>query len=135
MQVEPPLSETPGTWIVMLATDTVPQVDVVYPEFELVVEGGVHPNGTVTLTCPLLTPPAAAVYVKTRVFPVDPLPTTVGATTIVPDPFAANVVTWGDPAVRSVSVPPASDFSCVVNVDAPVDDGAVAPGPPEPLSP
>ena len=44
-------------------------------------------------------PPAAAVYVKVSVLPVEPLPTFAGSTVIVPVPFAALIVIDGEVAM------------------------------------
>jgi hypothetical protein len=52
----------------------------------------------------------------------------------VPEPSAALTVMLGE-APRLVSEPADVDFSCACQVCAPVDDVAVAPGPPLPVSP
>ena len=52
----------------------------------------------------------------------------------VPDPSAAETVMLGWEAM-SVREPPAVDFSCVVHVCDPVEDVAVAPGPPPAVEP
>jgi hypothetical protein len=74
-----------------------------------------------------------AVYVKVIVFPVEPAETLVVVVVNVPAP---SVVTRIDgEAVRLVSVPPEVDCSWPCQVWAPVDDGAVAPGPDDALLP
>jgi hypothetical protein len=53
---------------------------------------------------------------------------------IVPEPSPALTVMLGWEAMF-VSDPAEVDFSCVVHVCAPVEDGAVAPGPPLAVEP
>ena len=79
-------------------------------------------------------PPTAAVYVKVMVFPVEPFATFDVPIVSVPVPSAASTVMLGDEE-RFVSDPPDVDFSFDCHVCAPVVDVAVAPGPPEPVSP
>jgi hypothetical protein len=74
------------------------------------------------------------VYVKVIVFPVDALFTEAVGVVSVPDPSAEATVMLGDEA-RFVSVPPEVDFSCPCHVCAPLEDVAVAPGPPPDVSP
>src|SRR5262249_56337813 len=74
VQLAAPPRVIPETWIVLPTIATDPQVDVVKPAFEPVVEGDVQVAGTAMVSCPLLTPPAAAVDVKTNGFPPEPRP-------------------------------------------------------------
>ena len=134
-QVKPPTSVTPVTWIVWLEMPTVPQVDVVKPAAEPVVEGADQPAGTVRFNWPLLMPPTGAWYVNVRALFADELALAeLGTTVIVPVPSAAYTVTDGEFAI-DVSAPPDVDFSCIVNVVAPVAEGATGPGPPEAVEP
>src|ERR671935_259034 len=83
---------------------------------------------------PLEMPPVAAVYVKVIVRPVCDAETLLTELDIVPEPSAAATVMLGCEAM-SVSDPPEVDFSCVVHVCAPVEELAVAPGPPLAVDP
>ena len=98
------------------------------------VEGALQPAGAATVTDPLEMPPAGAVYVKVIVLPVDPTATALVSAASVPAPSAAYTVMLGEDAMP-VSDPAEVDFSCVVQVCAPVDEVAVAPGPPLPVLP
>src|SRR5205085_5219596 len=102
--------------------------------FEPVVDGALHPLGTSSVTEPPEMPPTAAVYVKVMVFPVEPFATFDVPVVSVPVPSAASTVMLGDEE-RFVSDPPDVDFSVACHVCTPVVDVAVAPGPPEPVSP
>jgi hypothetical protein len=53
------------------------------------VDGALQPLGTATVTLPLEIPPAAAVYVKVMVFPVEPIATVLVPVVSVPEPSAA----------------------------------------------
>ena len=98
------------------------------------VEGALQPAGTTTVTVPLLIPPAGAVYVKVIVRPVcEALTTEVGVVS-VPAPSAALTVMLGE-AARLASEPAAVDFAWACQVCAPVDEVAVAPGPPLAVEP
>src|SRR4029077_11879889 len=88
-KVEPPAIVSEETVIVCAATETVPELAVVYPAFAPVVDGALQPAGTTRGTEPLWMPPVAAVYVKVIVRPVcDALTTEVGVVS-VPVPSAA----------------------------------------------
>jgi hypothetical protein len=66
--------------------------------------------------------------VKVSVLPVDPTPTEVGLTVMVPEPSAAlPTLTVGELAT-SVKVPLEVDISNVVKVDVCGELGALAPG-------
>jgi hypothetical protein len=99
-----------------------------------VVDGGLQPLGTATVTEPFAIPPVGAVYVNVIVFPVEPTATEFVSAVNVPEPSAAYTVMLGDDEML-VSEPLEVDFSCVVHVCAPVDDVAVAPGPPLAVEP
>jgi hypothetical protein len=79
-------------------------------------------------------PPVAAVYVNVNVLPVEESATELLPDVSEPEPSAAQTVMLGDVAML-VSEPIEVDFSWVVHVCAPVEDGAVAPGPPLPVAP
>src|SRR5712691_277046 len=85
-------------------------------------------------------PPAAAVYVKTSVCPVEdpetcvPPPPSSDVNAIVPEPSAAWTVTDGKAPIN-VSEPLPYDVSWVVNVCEPVPEPIVAPEPVPLLSP
>src|SRR5207245_296161 len=104
------------------------------PWAEPVVLGASQPLGTATVTVPLFRPPVAAVYVNVMVFPLELAETLVVGVVRVPLPSAASTVMDGDDA-RFVSVPPEIDLSCACHVCAPGVDVAIAPGPPNDLSP
>ena len=99
-----------------------------------VVDGALQPAGAVTVTSPFDIPPAAAVYVKVSVLPVEPLPAFAGSTVRVPVPFAALIVIDGE-AARFVKTPAAVERSCPCQVCAPVVAVAVAPAPPPAFEP
>jgi hypothetical protein len=99
-----------------------------------VVDGAVQPLGTTSVTVPFEIPPVAAVYVKVTVRPAWLAETLLIDAPIVPEPSPALTVMLGCEAM-SVSEPLELDFSCVVHVCAPVEDGAVAPGPPLAVEP
>ena len=105
--------------IVWPETETVPELAVVYPALEPVVEGALQPLGTTSVTLPFEIPPAAAVYVNVIVLPVWPAETLLVPLDIVPDPSAAYTVMLGCEAM-SVSVPAEVDFSCVIQFCEPV---------------
>src|SRR5262249_2775488 len=134
--VAPPVSVTFTTSIVLPATVTgeSPHVAFVPPGLNPFGSGVVQPAGITIVISPWNSDPAAAVYVKVRKVPVEAGATVVGNTVSVPVPSADTTVTIGE-TPRAVSVPPADDFSCVVNVLEPPVPGALAPGPPEPVSP
>ena len=73
-------------------------------------------------------------YVKVTVRPVWLAETALIDADIVPPPSAAYTVMLGDVAMF-VSVPPAVDFACAVQVCAPVEEVAVAPAPPPEVDP
>ena len=100
----------------------------------LVVEGALQPAGRVTRTAPDDMPPAAAVYVRVTVLPVEPATNDVGAAPSVPVPSAARTVTDGD-APRLVIVLAATERWAPCHVCAPAVVGAVAPGPPPAVEP
>jgi hypothetical protein len=66
--------------------------------------------------------------------PVDANGTEVVGVVRVPEPSAALTVMLGEEA-RLASEPPPEDFSCACHVCAPVEEVAVAPGPPLPVLP
>jgi hypothetical protein len=101
---------------------------------EPVVDGALQPAGTTVVTEPLEMPPVAAVYVKVIVRPVAALFTEPVGVVNVPDPSAARTVTFGD-APRFASELAEVDFSCACQVCAPLEEGAVAPGPPLAVEP
>ena len=68
------------------------------------------------------------------VLPVDALLTEPVGVVSVPEPSAASTVMLGDDA-RFVSVPPEVDLAWACQVWAPLDDVAVAPGPPPAVEP
>src|SRR5438067_8965578 len=103
---------------------TVPQVEVVKPAAEPVVDGGDHDAGTATVNSPFDTV-VAAVYVNVSVLPVEPATALAGATVIVPVPSSPTVITGEVPTL--VSVPLDQVLVCVVNVYGPFWDGAVTP--------
>src|SRR5438309_2350754 len=109
-------------------TPTDPVELVVKPALVPLVEGAVQPAGTVSSIAPLVMPPLAAVYVKTRVLPVEPASAEVGLTDIVPEP-SALLLTLTEGEASAVSVPPVVDFCLVDHVCEPVVVVAVAPGP------
>jgi hypothetical protein len=122
-----------------VATAEPPEVAVVYPAVELVVYCcAVQFAATTIDTCPFAaTPPVVAVYVSVSVVVVAAV-TDVGVMFALPDPSAELfTLTDGEPAVRSVRVPPELAFCCTVHVAAPAfaAEGAVAPGPPPEVSP
>lgn len=80
---------SPETVIVRPETDTVPVLAVAYPVAVWVIDGGLQPDGTVTVTDPPLIPPAAVVYVNVTTWPVDFAETAVVGVLKVPEPFAA----------------------------------------------
>ena len=86
------------------------------------------------MTEPFEMPPAGDVYVKVMVFPVEPIATVLVPDVSVPDPSAAYTVMLGDDEMFA-SEPFEVDFSCVVQVCAPVVEVAVAPGPPLAVDP
>src|SRR4051812_14681584 len=133
-QVAPPASVTLTTWIVLplIVTGESPQVAFVPPALKPFGSGVVQPAGTASVSSPLCSDPAAAVYVKVRKLPLEPGTAFGGDTVIVPVPSAETTWTTGE-VTRSVSVPPAEDFCCVVKVFAPPVAGALAPEPPEPV--
>src|SRR4051812_25430440 len=118
----------------VIVTGESPQVALVPPGLKPFVSGADQPAGTVRSSSPPMTPPAAAVYVKVKKFPLELLIATVGVTVTVPAPSAATTFTCGEvaSACRLLSF---VDSCCVVNVETPPVEGAVAPGPPEPVSP
>jgi hypothetical protein len=134
VKVDAAASVSDETVIVLPATLSVPALDVEYPAALDVVDGVLQPAGTATLTEPFEMPPAGAVYVKVTVRPVCAAETTLIEAPIVPAPSAAYTVMLGEEAMP-VSEPADVDFSCVVQVCAPVVDVAVAPGPPLLVSP
>jgi hypothetical protein len=134
VNVEPPATVSEETVIVCPETERVPELAVVYPAAVPVVDGALQPLGTSSVTEPPEMPPAAAVYVNVIVFPLEPFATFDVGVVSVPVPSAASTVMLGDDA-RFVSDPADVDFSFACHVCAPVVDVAVAPGPPEPVSP
>src|SRR5581483_1855064 len=99
-----------------------------------VVDGALHPVGTVNCTWPPLVPPVAAVYVNVTVRCVALALTASVLVPRVPEPSGAKTSIDGDDAsARGVS--PLSDVSAVSNACAPVVEPAVAPGPPPVMSP
>ena len=68
------------------------------------------------------------------VFPVEANGTEVVGVVRVPEPSAAFTVMLGE-APRFVSEPAEVDFSCACHVCAPVEEVAVAPGPPLAVEP
>src|SRR5262249_12433611 len=119
----------------VIVTGESPQRAFVPPGLKPLASGAVQPAGTVRSISPAISPPAFAVYVNVKKSPVELLMVDVGLTVIVPDPSAPTTLTCGEPAARFVRVPPLVDLCWVVNVEAPPVEGAVAPGPPEPVSP
>ena len=115
---------TPVTWIVLPATPTVPQVDVVAPGAEPVVDGIDQPAGTATSIWPFVIV-VAAVYVNVSVLPVDDALAVTGATVSVPVPSEPTTI-CGD-APRSVSVPTATERSCAGKSAVPAATCAVTP--------
>ena len=79
-------------------------------------------------------PPVATVYVNVIVRAVWLAETALIDGDIVPAPSGAYTVILGWDAMF-VADPFVVDFSCVVHVCAPVDDVAVAPGPPLAVEP
>ena len=134
VKVEPPAIVSEETVIVWPETERVPELAVVYPAAEPVVEGALQPLGTASVTEPLERPPVGAVYVKVIVRPLWLADTLLVPLVIVPAPSAALTVMLGDDAML-VSVPAEVDFSCAVHVCAPVEEVAVAPGPPPAVEP
>src|SRR5262249_44609244 len=122
------------TVIVCPETETVPELAVVRPAVRRVGEGARQPRGTSTLAEPFEIPPVAAVYVNVIVFPAEPFATLDVGGVSGPVPSAAFTVVLGDDA-KFVSDPGDVDSSFACHVCAPVVDVAVAPGPPEPVSP
>src|SRR5947209_7540851 len=117
--VAPAASVSESTVAVWPETETVPELAVTWPA-PAPVCGAVQPEGTVSLTPPLVMPPVAAVYVNATVFPLEPARTELVGVVRVPLPSAELfTVTDGDEA-SAVSVPPAVDFSCAENVCEPV---------------
>src|SRR6478672_4305586 len=98
----------PVTWIVEPETPTAPQVEVVYPRLEVVVDGVDQPPGTSTVSCPELIV-FAEVYVKVIVLPVEETTAFVGATVIVPVPSLPKTTCGGEPS--AVSAPPVLERS------------------------
>ena len=101
---------------------------------EPVVEGALQPAGTTQVTEPFEIPPVGAVYVNVIVRPAWDAETLVVGVVTVPEPSTALTMMLGE-APRLVSEPADVDFSWACQVCAPVDDVAVAPGPPLPVSP
>jgi len=134
VKVLPPASVSEETVIVWPETESVPELAVEYPAAEPVVDGALQPLGTARVTEPLEIPPAGAVYVKVIVRPVWLAETPLVPLAIVPVPSAAFTVMLGWEAM-SVREPADVDFSCVVQVCAPVLEVAVAPGPPPAVEP
>jgi hypothetical protein len=87
--VFPPTSVRLETVIVCPETETVPALAVVYPALDDVVDGGVQPAGTATVTDPFDVPPVAAVYVNVIVRPVWLAETLLVPVVSVPEPSAA----------------------------------------------
>ena len=121
MKESPEFTLRPLTVIVDPETasdEPVGAVVVAKPGSVPVVEGRDHPDGTVRLTSPSVTVPAA-VYVKVSVWPADPAVTELGAAVIVPDPSATTRTDGDTPRGVSVSGPPPEDveFSAAVKVD------------------
>ena len=98
------------------------------------VDGALQPLGTATVTFPFERPPVAAVYVKVMVLPVEPTATLLVPDVSVPEPSAAYTVMLGEEAMLARD-PAEVDFSCVVQLCEPVEEVAVAPGPPPLVSP
>jgi hypothetical protein len=134
VNVAPPPSVTLDTVMVWLDTETVPELAVVYPAAEPVVDGALQPLGTASVTAPFASPPVAAVYVNVIELPVDALLTAPVPVVSVPEPSAESTVMLGD-APRLVRLPPEVDFSCPCHVCAPAEEVAVAPGPPLAVEP
>ena len=87
-----------------------------------------------TVTSPLASPPAAAMYVKVIVRPVCEAETLAIDAVSVPEPSFAFTVIDGDVA-RFVKTPPAVARSWNCHVCTPGVTVAVAPGPPPLVSP
>src|SRR5436305_967003 len=62
VNVPPPAIVSDETVIVLPDTVSVPELEVVYPAAEPVVEGALQPLGRASVTEPLEMPPVAAVY-------------------------------------------------------------------------
>ena len=86
------------------------------------------------MTAPFEIPPVVAVYVKTTVWPVEPLPTELVGVVSVPEPSAERMVRLGEEA-RSVSAPPELERSFASQLWAPALVDAVAPAPPPLVEP
>src|SRR5579872_6059720 len=118
VRVWPALSETLEIVAVWEETETEPADEVTWPA-PAEVCGAVQPAGTSTETAPFVIPPVGAVYVKVSVFDV-PASTGEPETEFVPVPSAALLTVTDGEAAIAVSVPPAVDFSFVVQFAAPV---------------
>ena len=79
---------TPVTVIVWPETESEPTFAVEKPG-PATVDGGVHPDGTSTVTEPVSMPPVAGVYVSVTRRPVWPAETTEMEATSEPEPSAA----------------------------------------------
>ena len=86
------------------------------------------------MAVPLDSPPAAAVYVKVIVWPVEALSTELVGVVSVPEPSAARTLMLGEEP-RFVSDPAEVDSSFACQVAAPAVPVAVAPGPPPLVAP
>jgi hypothetical protein len=89
VNVFPAATVTDETVIVLPETVSVPVLEVENPAALPVVDGGLQPLGTASVTEPLEMPPVGAVYVKVIVRPVWLAETTVIEAPIVPEPSTA----------------------------------------------
>src|SRR5579872_2226212 len=118
VRVWPALSETLEIVAVWEETETEPADEVTWPA-PAEVCGAVQPAGTATETAPFVMPPVGAVKVIVSDWVV---PASTGELLIdaVPEPSAALLTVTDGEAPIAVSVPPAVDFSFVVQLAAPV---------------
>src|SRR5439155_1699866 len=88
VKVFPAASVSEETVIVWLDTERVPELEVVKPAFDPVVDGALQPLGTTSVTLPFDMPPVAAVYVNVIVL-VWPAETAPVPLVSVPEPSPA----------------------------------------------
>src|SRR5215208_8285077 len=89
----------PEIVIVCPEVETEPTVLLVKPLSVPIVDGCDQPLGTSSVIEPFDIPPAAAVYVNTIAFPVEPLRTKVGLAVTEPSPSAEYTVNGFEPPV------------------------------------
>ena len=103
-------------------------MEVVAPAAEALADGLGQPAGTVRASVPPWVPPEAAVKVNVSVLAPEPAPRVGVSTVTVPVPSDEVTSTCGEFAI-AVTCPTPVDSSCVVKLETPADDGALAPVP------